>query len=131
MKPSTSFFKNFIDFTRTRTRRCSRWLPPLAVATLVWSVVLPTGAAGLPNQLEMALHGQPNTFYLVEASPDLQHWTIIATNRSNPAGVLGFHDSQAGQFPRRYYRGVQMTGTLSGQGLLGENYDPGDRKSVV
>ncbi|HWW01806.1 MAG TPA: S8 family serine peptidase, partial [Candidatus Acidoferrum sp.] len=104
------------------------WSRAVILTTLLASLALTAflaHAVGLPNQLEMALHGRPNTMYLVEASADLQHWTIIATNQANPAGVLGFHDPQAGQFPRRYYRGVQVAGASLGQGLSGTNYDPG------
>jgi len=96
---------------------------------LAWSIAvsLPVlAAASFPNQLELALHGQANANYLVEASTDFKHWTVVATNRTNPAGALSFRDPQAGQFPQRFYRGTQMTGTgtLSSQGLLGENHAP-------
>ena len=96
---------------RTTRGLCAGIFGPVLVLLATVSGV---NASGFPSQLELALHGEANALYAVQASSDLQHWTIVSTNRANATGAVSFHDPQAGQYGRRFYRAVQVSGPLPG-----------------
>jgi hypothetical protein len=45
--------------------------------------------------------------YDVEATEDLTTWTVIGTVTLGVSGSLGFTDTNAASFPRRFYRTQQ------------------------
>ena len=58
---------------------------------------------GLPvGQFGFAFSGSSGAKYIVQASTDLIHWAALQTN----SGSFNFVDSNAAQFPRRFYRTV-------------------------
>ncbi len=60
--------------------------------------------APLPNgEVHLALRGQRDGPYVLQASSDLIQWTTVATN-DRPAVPIGFIDRDAGRFPQRFYR---------------------------
>ncbi|HWH70062.1 MAG TPA: hypothetical protein VNT26_11805, partial [Candidatus Sulfotelmatobacter sp.] len=56
------------------------------------------------NRLQFSISIQPGFRYAVEASTNLMNWVSVATN----TGSCLFEDSEASQFPRRYYRSVYL-----------------------
>jgi hypothetical protein len=57
------------------------------------------------NQIRLTITGEPYDRYLIEASQDLIHWTVL-TNVVPTNGPLPFLDSDAALYPRRFYRAV-------------------------
>lgn len=49
------------------------------------------------------LSGPAGSNYVIEASTDLKNWTPIATN-SAPSGTVSYIDTQASNYPSRFYR---------------------------
>ncbi|MGH7979622.1 MAG: fibronectin type III domain-containing protein, partial [Limisphaerales bacterium] len=70
------------------------------------SVAPPAGGVlntlrGLPaGEFGFTLSGSGSGQYIVQASTDLVHWAALQTN----SGSFTFVDSNAAQFPRRFYR---------------------------
>jgi hypothetical protein len=54
------------------------------------------------------LAGTPLATYVVQASANLLSWSAVSTNTLPGAGTNSVTDSQAGFFPRRYYRAVRF-----------------------
>jgi hypothetical protein len=52
------------------------------------------------GQFGFTVNGAANSQYMVQASTDLVHWVTLQTN----AASSSFVDSNAAQFPHRYYR---------------------------
>lgn len=50
-----------------------------------------------------------NTEFVIQASPDLQNWTAIATNLSS-TNRLQYLDTNAPAYPQRFYRAVVGAG---------------------
>jgi Fibronectin type III domain len=76
--------------------------------SLIAGSVAPTATGGvlsalakLPaGQFGFALSGSTGAKYIVQASTDLVHWVALQTN----VAPFNFVDSNAAQFPRRFYR---------------------------
>lgn len=69
-------------------------------------IVPAMGALGLRSQtngMQLVLRGQVGGNYIIEASTDLVHWTPLA-NAINTNGTLQFSDTNAPNFPMRFYR---------------------------
>jgi hypothetical protein len=62
----------------------------------------PTGPA-------ITLSGSTNQTYVLQASSDMHNWTSISTNLTGANGLFTFVDSDAQNYPNRYYRGVAPT----------------------
>jgi len=54
----------------------------------------------------VTLSGNTNEVYVLQASPDMQNWTSISTNTTDGAGLFMYVDSDAQNYPQRFYRGV-------------------------
>jgi len=59
-----------------------------------------------PNGPDITLSGSTNQTYVIEASFDMQNWTAISTNMTDSTGIFSFVDSDATNYPSRFYRGV-------------------------
>ena len=55
------------------------------------------------NQVQLCIAGEIGRTYTVEASPDLSHWTLIATAPNNDR-TLRFTDPAMSNFRQRFYR---------------------------
>jgi len=58
--------------------------------------------------MKLTLSGNPGQTYVLEASTDLVHWTAISTNVTDSNGLSTFVDSDAKNYPSRFYRGVVL-----------------------
>jgi hypothetical protein len=54
----------------------------------------------------ITLSGSPDQTYVLQASFDMHDWTSISTNLTDASGLFTFVDSDAMNYPSRYYRGV-------------------------
>ena len=54
----------------------------------------------------ITLSGTPDQTYVLQASFDMHTWTSISTNLTDSNGLFTFVDSDATNYPSRYYRGV-------------------------
>jgi hypothetical protein len=61
------------------------------------------GLTVVNNRVQFCLNGETGRVYTVEGSPDLVHWTLLATGVSTN-GVLGLTDRAMSNFPQRNYR---------------------------
>jgi hypothetical protein len=61
--------------------------------------------AATPNGPAITLSGSPNQTYVLEASLDMHNWTAISTNLTDASGLFTFVDSDAANYPSRFYRG--------------------------
>jgi hypothetical protein len=57
----------------------------------------------------ITLSGNTNQTYVLQASFDLHNWTSLSTNLTDANGLFTFVDSDAKNYPSRYYRGVAPT----------------------
>jgi len=55
--------------------------------------------------MQIQLSGENTQTYVLEASFDLHNWTAIATNVTDAEGICLYLDSDATNYPVRYYRG--------------------------
>jgi hypothetical protein len=53
----------------------------------------------------ITLSGSTNQTYVIEASLDMHNWTSISTNSTDSNGLFTFVDSDATNYPSRFYRG--------------------------
>jgi hypothetical protein len=67
--------------------------------------ILLTSISTSPGQIGFAVGGAANSSYIVQASTDLVHWIALQTN----TGSFSFVDSNAAQFPQRFYRTVSIS----------------------
>jgi hypothetical protein len=79
--------------------------------TIVLSLILEWPTLCLPlvitgNEVGVCVNGQLGRFHTVEASPDLTHWTPVASLR-NTDGVLRFTDPGANSVSQRFYRVIE------------------------
>ncbi len=58
-----------------------------------------------PNGPAITLSGSPDQTYVLEASLDMHNWTAISTNLTDASGLFTFVDSDAANYPSRFYRG--------------------------
>jgi hypothetical protein len=54
----------------------------------------------------ITLAGNTNQIYVLQASFDMHNWTSLSTNTTGDSGLFMFVDSDAQNYPSRYYRGV-------------------------
>ena len=54
----------------------------------------------------VTLSGSPDQTYVLQASFDMHNWTAISTNLTDANGLFTFVDSDAKNYPSRFYRGV-------------------------
>jgi hypothetical protein len=54
----------------------------------------------------ITLSGSPDDTYVLQASVDMQGWTSISTNLTDSTGIFTFVDTDAQNYPSRFYRGV-------------------------
>jgi hypothetical protein len=59
-----------------------------------------------PNGPDITLSGSPDQNYVIQASFDMHNWTDIITNATDSTGIFTFVDSDATNYPSRFYRGV-------------------------
>ena len=76
------------------------------VNSIVSPLLLSGFAYGPGTVFTFTLNGEPNTSYIILASPDLSTWTSVGTNTTSGAGTFQFQDPNAGSFGQRYYRAV-------------------------
>jgi hypothetical protein len=55
------------------------------------------------NRVQFCINGETGRIYTIEGSPDLEHWTLLATSVSTN-GVLGLTDRAMSNFKKRHYR---------------------------
>lgn len=55
----------------------------------------------------LSLFGRPDLDYTIQASTNLANWTNIGTATCDANGACQFEDSDAPNFPQRFYRAVQ------------------------
>jgi hypothetical protein len=78
--------------------------------SMIWVDGLTSGA----SEFRFRVFGAPGGQYVVEASADLLTWAVLSTNLIPTAGYFEFSESQAGTFPRRFYRACSpATGPLN------------------
>jgi hypothetical protein len=61
--------------------------------------------ATTPDGPAITLSGSPDQNYVIEASFDMHNWTAISTNKTDSNGLFTFVDSDAANYPSRFYRG--------------------------
>ncbi|MGO8743859.1 MAG: DUF6923 family protein [Limisphaerales bacterium] len=73
--------------------------------------------ANIPDACEVSIISQPdgtmaitllgstNQTYVIEASFDMHNWTSLSTNLTDSTGLFTFVDSDATNYPGRFYRG--------------------------
>ena len=73
--------------------------------------------AGASGQFQLQIKGQSNCVYEIQASTNMVDWTGVAQLAvTGSDGTVVFTDTQAGRYPRRFYRAVQVNApTASGQ----------------
>jgi hypothetical protein len=54
----------------------------------------------------VTLSGAPDQQYVLQASFDMHSWTSLSTNTTDEKGLFTFVDTDAQNYPQRYYRGV-------------------------
>jgi len=54
----------------------------------------------------VTLSGSTNQLYVLQASFDMHNWTSLNTNLTDANGLFTFIDTDATNYPNRYYRGV-------------------------
>jgi hypothetical protein len=54
----------------------------------------------------ITLSGSPDQQYVLQASFDMHNWTSLSTNWTDANGLFTYVDSDATNYPSRYYRGV-------------------------
>ena len=54
----------------------------------------------------ITLSGSTNQVYVLQASSDMHSWSSISTNTTDANGLFTFVDTDAQNYPQRYYRGV-------------------------
>ncbi len=59
------------------------------------------------RQVMVILTGQIGQTYNIQATQDLKTWTVIGTAIMGPSGTLGFIDTNASHFSKRFYRTQQ------------------------
>jgi len=62
--------------------------------------------ATTPDGPAITLSGSTNQTYVIEASFDMINWTSLSTNVTDSTGIFTFVDSDANNYPSRFYRGV-------------------------
>ena len=62
--------------------------------------------ATTPDGPAITLSGRTNQTYVIEASFDMINWTSLSTNVTDSTGIFTFVDSDANNYPSRFYRGV-------------------------
>jgi len=80
-------------------------LPLMNLTNAVMSV--PTGAASA-GQFMLTIAGPANQGYEIEATEDLVGWIIIGTVLTDANGSFRFTDTNAANFPQRFYRTCQI-----------------------
>ncbi|MGO8838143.1 MAG: hypothetical protein ACLQAH_11405 [Limisphaerales bacterium] len=58
-----------------------------------------------PGQVELLLHGQPGTPYVLQSSPDLKAWTPVSTNKL-VGNTLNITVPVSISSPRQFFRAV-------------------------
>src|ERR1017187_821427 len=74
------------------------------IAPMTLSLLPALGLA--QGQFNFYLAGPAGRTVVVQASTDLSNWQPIWTNTINGTAPSSFTDSQAGAYPRRFYRAV-------------------------
>jgi YD repeat-containing protein len=85
-----------------------------------------------PNQLggvtfsngkfNFVLNGPVGSNFLIFASSDLVNWTALSTNTIPPGGLIALMDSDASNFPHRFYRAAPTNAMISpGPSLIASN----------
>ena len=54
----------------------------------------------------ITLSGSPDQTYVLQASFDMNNWTSLSTNLTDSTGIFTFVDTDAKNYPSRFYRGV-------------------------
>jgi hypothetical protein len=54
----------------------------------------------------ITLSGSADQTYVLQASFDMNNWTSLSTNLTDATGIFTFVDSDAKNYPNRFYRGV-------------------------
>ena len=62
--------------------------------------------AATPDGPAITLSGSPDQTYVLQASFDMINWTSLSTNLTDSTGIFTFVDSDAKNYPSRFYRGV-------------------------
>ena len=62
--------------------------------------------ANTPDGPAITLSGSSDQTYVIEASLDMHNWTSLSTNMTDASGLFTFVDTDAKNYPQRYYRGV-------------------------
>lgn len=79
------------------------------------SYLVPAGAATLQfrnttaGQFTLTVSGQTNHTYQIQATQDFKTWTIIGSATMGAGGSLDFTDTNAPNFPARFYRTSDTT----------------------
>jgi subtilisin family serine protease len=90
--------------------------------TITWAVI---GQAGVPEtgggylingQFQFCLTVPLNGVYEIEASTNLVDWAVIGLAQPLTGDTVTFTDRQAGCFPQRFYRGLQIPFSPVGAG---------------
>ena len=54
----------------------------------------------------ITLSGNTNQIYVLQASFDMNSWTLLSTNLTDANGLFTYVDTDATNYPQRFYRGV-------------------------
>lgn len=60
------------------------------------------------SDFRVIFNGNPGTTYSIEASPDLQNWTVFTTRTSDSSGVLTIGGHRSQQLPSQFFRAVKV-----------------------
>ena len=115
LRRSSSLRTTGITVGKLWTARVRPGLGVLLTAVFAQSVPsAPTPPPGGPvldsSQFHFRVSGAPGAAYVVEASADFVEWTPVFTNTVSSTGYFDFVETQAGNFPQRFYRTVPSLG---------------------
>jgi hypothetical protein len=98
------------DLTYPASGNGSQLVWPLTSGTVAPPTMLAVSVAGDPVA-RINCSGTPGATYLIQATTSLRNassWTTIATNVAGPNGLFTYTDSDATNYPCRYYRAVSQ-----------------------
>jgi hypothetical protein len=83
------------------------------------------------GQLMLTVNGPVGHTYDIEATADLQKWTIIGTGTVGADGSVAFTDPNAGNYPQRFYRTVDPSSALLAARLQIQSVSGGQYKLTL
>ena len=91
---------NFSSSTNSVNQSIVVVTPPPAIGKMTLAPILANGT------VQATLLGTPGQTFVLQVSSDMVHWTSVSTNVADATGAVSIIESNAMQFPSRFYRGM-------------------------